>query len=110
MPISDEQLERLAAEAMVKEGVAAKQRAQTPVDMRQAGDRLRVASQMVGSSLEALDKSMHAAKSALNMFMAEWAAAVSAGVSPETLSARSQDAVREMEARIRPKTFNGESK
>ncbi len=106
MPITDEQLQQLAHEAMEKEGVADKPRPRQQVDMNKADDRLRMASFVLGSALEAADKANAAVKSALNMFMAEWAAAMQAGVSPETLAARSQDAVREIKDRLRPKAFN----
>jgi len=101
MPITDSQAAQLAAEALEH----TTRPTPKPVDMTQASDRLRVASLMLGTALDALEKHLIVCKNAKDLFLAEWAAAIQSGVTPAGLVQTANAASERMMRASRPKTF-----
>lgn len=102
MPITEEVQRKLLQEAEEKSGARAPQRLP---NMNDAGGRLQMASVMLGNALDTADKANASVRSAMAFFLAEWQAALAAGVNPATLQQQASGAVDRVTQAIKPKTF-----
>jgi hypothetical protein len=103
MPIPEDVARRLEAEAL-EAGRSPYEFAKPRIDGTDPTDRLRAASAVLGSTLDTLEKSIVASRSAMTMFLMEWEAALKTGVNPAARTVSREVADRVMQA-TRPKTF-----
>jgi hypothetical protein len=106
MPISDDAARQLEAEAL-EAGASPYEFAKPRIDGTDPSDRLRAASAVLGSTLDTLEKSIVASRSAMTMFLMEWEAALRVGANPASRTVSRDVADRVMQA-TRPKTFGAQ--
>lgn len=100
MPITKEQMEALAAEAMEKEG---RRQQQAAPDVSNPLERLRLAADIVGTAIDAHERTGLQVRAALRMFIADYAQAIGAGADPRVAT---NAAATRLAEQARPKTFN----